>query len=453
MQKIPFGRKVDGLQNDSTKFEIEDVPSFSTNKDDYLQAILSSKPAENTITMSNQGNNCTGDASLCSCYKCKRQRRRAGNRMDTTRSNTTLEGASEVRNIAPRRSNTLPSSLPRRSNTVRKTPTLKSYERHMPKPTYSQQESIYRFDKVSDKEGEGRKGRLRASTTNPAVDDYKISWEDDRTGDNLLTSLVTFQSIFETTDKNEGLSELLEQKAKELKEMKVKKPEEPQVQLPPRRPDCLTLSYRQGPQHNPLTLYHTMKMTTTKERGDAYNLAFQHCVQSDGGLRHWINKEKRPPPTKGNSTLIQPINQKSRRSIFSSIRRNYRASRQPEEQPIYWSSNEQTDQSEKSTESLENQPTDILLAAQALLPNQQDSITIKFNNKAPYEHIDVPGRPRNQSDKDSATSLESNTATRIASKSSRLFSSLSRKASMKSCNSSDKSVSAKSLEKVNEGLE
>ncbi|KAG1190025.1 hypothetical protein G6F35_013994 [Rhizopus arrhizus] len=107
--------------------------------------------------------------------------------------------------------------------------------------------------------------------TTDIKDNYEISWKDDGTGDDLLSSLVTFQSIFETTDKDEGLSDLLEQKAKELKNQKLKS-DEPIAQevLPPRLSDCLTPSYRHGPKHNPLTLYHTMKMKTGQERTQAY---------------------------------------------------------------------------------------------------------------------------------------------------------------------------------------
>ncbi|KAG1037130.1 hypothetical protein G6F43_012924 [Rhizopus delemar] len=393
MQKIQFGKTADvdlqiQKESESIKIEIDEIPNNDTGQDEYLKAILSSKPNTSSVA----DNKCLGGTS-CTCYKCQRQRRREGGRSNTTPITPPLKG------IAPKRSNTLPT--PKRSNTVRKTPTLKSYEKHMPKPIYSQQDSIYRFNNNHLNNNSKIKKEERHSTViDRSSDNYEISWKDDGTGDDLLTSLVTFQTIFETADQNEGLSDLLEQKTKELKEQKLKKPEIPKQEdgLPPRRPDCLTLSYRQGSQHYPLTLYHTMKMITSKERANAYKVAFEHCIQSDSGLRHWIKRTKIPPPTRESITIVQAVNQKPRRSIFSSIRRNYRFSRQSEEQQqLFWTTNghmEENNIKSKSKERLKEEPTDILLAAQALLPNQQE-ITIRYNNnKTSYEYIDIPGKPR-----------------------------------------------------------
>ncbi|KAI9258566.1 hypothetical protein BY458DRAFT_517941 [Sporodiniella umbellata] len=353
VQKIPFGKKTDGLkiQNKSESYKIEVEEVISYDNDGYLKSIVSSKPAGPTAS-------CTGETSTCDCYKCQRQRRRAG------------------------------SPLPRRSNTVRKTPTLKSYEKHIPRPTYSQQDSIYRLDTpLVPKSPALPESRQKSRPTGSSKDNYEISWEDDRTGDDLLRPLVTFQSIFEATDQSEGLSELLEQRTKELQARRAKQKVSP-VELPPRHPDCLTRSYRHGPPHSPLTLYHTMKMASSKERGDAYDCAFQHCVQSDSGLRRWLEKTKKPVPVKeSKKTAIQPISRKTRRSILSSIRRSHR-----QEAAIFWPHSHVP--VETPAEALETQPTDLLLAARALLPNQHETITIKFNHKPPYEHIDVPAKPK-----------------------------------------------------------
>lgn len=170
---------------------------------------------------------------------------------------------------------------PKRSSTLRKTPTLKSYEKHMPKPTYSQEESIYR---IEDETKDG--GRKHAEETKKDLNDileqkdnYTVSWREEGTGDDLLTSLVTFQTIFEEKgNENEGLSDLLEQRARELKYQKMREQQEAlhpnkkqDESLPPRHPDCLTLSYRDGPKHHALTLFHTMKMKNEKERRQAYS--------------------------------------------------------------------------------------------------------------------------------------------------------------------------------------
>lgn len=110
-------------------------------------------------------------------------------------------------------------------------------------------------------------------------DSYQISWQDE-TGDDILTSLRTFQTIFEENPHgSEGLSDLLEIRAQELRLQKIYEQEqqalmEQQQQMepnrPPKRTDCLTLSYRDGPEHKHLTLYHTMKMTGATERMNAY---------------------------------------------------------------------------------------------------------------------------------------------------------------------------------------
>ncbi|CEI98422.1 hypothetical protein RMCBS344292_12531 [Rhizopus microsporus] len=463
VQKIHFENKVDvslqmSSESESIKIEVDDIPSLSQSagQDSYLQSILSSKSTTSSISV---GNSCTGDKASCECYKCQRQRRRAGHRLDNTRNNTKPAPYTPLpkQEAQPKRSNTLPTSAAttKRSNTLRKTPTLKSYEKHMPKPTYSQQESIYRFksnDRKDDNKQNNREQERPWSVigSSDTKDNYTISWKDEGTGDDLLTPLVTFQTIFESVDKNEGLSDILEQKAKELKDKKLKVQEpEPTEQLPPRRPDCLTLSYRQGPKHNPLTLYHTMKMNKESERLNAYGIAFNHCIQSNSGLKDWIKKPKAPPPVREGSKLIQTAHQKPKRSLFSTLRKGHKMSNHSEEQLMFWASTDQLSQKKKSTETL-NQPTDILLAAQALLPNQQGSITIEPNQKAPYDHIDVPGKPRVMDDvNNSISSTESNTSNKIVNKSGRLFSSLSRKASLKSY-SSDTSPSIKSLEKVDE---
>lgn len=141
-----------------------------------------------------------------------------------------------------------------------------------------------------------------------------------------------------------------------------------------------------------------MKKKKKKVTDESKEVAFEHCIQSDSGLRHWIKRTKIPPPTRESITIVQAVNQKPRRSIFSSIRRNYRFSRQSEEQQqLFWTTNghmEENNIKNKSKERLREEPTDILLAAQALLPNQQE-ITIRYNNnKTFYEYIDIPGKPR-----------------------------------------------------------
>ncbi|GAA5800107.1 hypothetical protein HPULCUR_005529 [Helicostylum pulchrum] len=242
-------------------------------------------------------NTCTG-SETCACYKCQRQRRRAGiNRNAPVNSqpinsqlvsspsvisqpNTPNRAATEspISSTCSNNSSTMVSPQPKslkRSSTLRKTPTLRSYERHMPKPAYAQKDSIYRIEVEESKEDKKAKAN---NTKSLQKDSYTMAWNEDETGDDLLSSLVTFQTIFEEkVDGNEGLSDLLEQRTKELKYQKLREQQDSlrskstEPDLPPRQPDCLTLSYRNGPRHNPLTLYHTMKMHGEQERMCAYS--------------------------------------------------------------------------------------------------------------------------------------------------------------------------------------
>ncbi|EIE79892.1 hypothetical protein RO3G_04597 [Rhizopus delemar RA 99-880] len=361
------------IENESIKIEVDEIPNSSnTSQDSYLQSILSTK----TPTTATNDNQCTGDTTTCTCYKCQRHRRRAGHRMEKDITTPPLKGLDK----------------PKRSNTVRKTPVLTDYEKRISKSAYSQQDSIYRFEKENNKTTKENSSRPASIMTTDIKDNYEISWKDEGTGDDLLTSLVTFQSIFETTDKDEGLSDLLEQKAKELKNQNLKS-DEPIAQevLPPRLSDCLTPSYRQGPKHNPLTLYHTMKMKTGQERTQAYGIAFQHCVQSDSGLNDWLKRPKTPPPVKENFGKIQTAQHKpTKRSILSSFRKGSKLMHHYQEEQLFYTSIE--DQKKKSTDTLE--PTDILSAAKALLP-QDSTITIQINRSSVYDQIDVPDKPRN----------------------------------------------------------
>lgn len=148
----------------------------------------------------------------------------------------------------------------------RKNPSMVSYERHLPRPTYSELDSIYRGKQLGNKHTSGTNDSTQQQDLDKYnKDSYEISWQDE-TGDDLLTSLRTFQTIFdEKPHGSEGLSDLLETRAMELKIQKIQEKEQLANQQrmepnrPPRRNDCLTLSYREGPTHKHLTLYHTMK--------------------------------------------------------------------------------------------------------------------------------------------------------------------------------------------------
>lgn len=277
--------------------------TINSKNDSYLQSILSSTtPATNTSHAA-----CTGSVT-CVCYKCQRQRRRAGLSRDINTNKTPIinnkqsRANTEDKSIISSPPAVLKNSSPpfkavltpppvthapaspqtntglKRASTLRKTPTLKSYEKHMPKPTYSQKDSIYHIEQAEEDERKQQESKKAKTVSVIQPDNYKMAWNEDETGDDLLSSLVTFQTIFEEKGNgNEGLSDLLEQRTQELKRQKLReqqdalKPRKNQEGLPPRQPDCLTLSYRNGPRHNPLTLYHTMKMHNEQERMGAYS--------------------------------------------------------------------------------------------------------------------------------------------------------------------------------------
>ncbi|OBZ82570.1 hypothetical protein A0J61_09379 [Choanephora cucurbitarum] len=549
VQKIQFKNKVDlalqeASENESLKIEIDNFSSHfasrlghdATTSDSYLQSILSaSKPSKKPST------ECTGDHD-CSCYKCQRQKRRAGtgragatnnnfytplkniSEKETTKNKTyvtynktstsaekqaqaerTLNqvqltedktsqaadantNANTITTATATTSNDQKQKAVRRSNTLRKTPTIKSYEKHMPNPVYDHQDSIYRVDRADGQSNSDENSRHNRPRSELLHDDYKISWKEEGTGDDLLPALVTFQTIFEEKkNTDQGLYDLIEQRTKEIKAKNMQKVSEPKKaeDLPPRLDDCLTISYRHGPRHNSLTLYHTMKMPSSKDRLKAYNLAFQHCIHADSGMKNWV-KRSRTQPVRENSKLVQPIRRPTiKRTLLYPLSSKRKQSSNDTLIPSSISADnlslagisEHSASSSKSKESVdlvssptslgqEEVLTDVILVAHALLPNQQFSANTTAaptnENKTPYGHIDMPSHPRqtgsvsmeNLRDNSSVSSSESaNGTTAIKLKKSapgRLLTTLGRKTSLRAYKfkSSERSKSQESADKV-----
>ncbi|KAI8363913.1 hypothetical protein BD560DRAFT_491427 [Blakeslea trispora] len=489
VQKMQFENKVDlalqnSSENESLKIEIDhysnhfasrlgqDAPLDATTSDSYLQSILSS-----SMQSKKSSTECTNNND-CSCYKCQRQKRRAGTGRATTAASsnnfyTPLKNISEgdsTKNKTYVTSKTIPTSaekqaqaegmldqrkntelktsqamdagssvekksrVVKRSNTLRKTPTIKSYERHMPNPVYAHQDSIYRVEKADEHKINGEDCKLSRPTSELLQDNYKISWKDEGTGDDLLTSLVTFQSIFEEKkNTSQGLYDLLEQRTQEIKAkniramQKASKPKNTE-ELPPPLEDCLTISYRHGPPHNPLTLYHTMKMSSSKDRLKAYNLAFQHCIHADSGMKNWV-KRTRTQPTRENSKLVQsikqptikrtllhPLSSKKKISVNDGLigstipQGNHNASGIIDRKTPSIKSKKSIDFASPSVSiNQEEVLTDVISVAHALLPNQQFSTNMTAapmnDNKVPYGHIDMPSRPQQLSSASSAENV------------------------------------------------
>jgi hypothetical protein len=240
----------------------------------------------------------------CPCYRCQKQRRRAlalGKSHTTpptiksvqpskaepedplpTRANTSDVSTSPPANISTMvKSNTMPA----RSLSLRKKPSVLSYNKHHRKEI-SPSDSIYNADKkdrrtsnqLSDDQSMISHNTIDSYCSND--DKYEISWKDESAGDDILEPLKCFIDIFEKKpdDTPDGLSDLLEDGARQLKlekesaaqEAELARKRELEEQLPARL-DVLTPSYRHGAPHKSLTLYHLMKCKHRSERLAAYS--------------------------------------------------------------------------------------------------------------------------------------------------------------------------------------
>ncbi|CAO3587375.1 unnamed protein product [Absidia cylindrospora] len=493
-----------------SKTKSESSPSSAPTTDSYLSSIVSSTKTNITTTIPTNDNTATTTTSAtttattgscqntsdCTCYKCQRQRRRAGTRgrmiptETPSATSTTPPTRSQSRSPQQSRVQTPPSPVIESSTTsatqpaansteqphtpkpsvsrngsfvLRKKPSSHSYERHLPRPTYSQLDSIYRSQQEQqlDKDS-GNDHSVQQDLNKYNKDSYEISWQDE-TGDDILSSLRTFQTIFEEKPHgSEGLSDLLEVRAQELKMQKIYEKEQQELMdqqqvepnRPPKRSDCLTLSYRDGPQHKHLTLYHTMKMTGPNERMNAYGRAFQHCVRADSGLASWIEKQSSQPPPSANVSNYQSsltLKKSTKRSILHLPGRKQKTTAED----LWLRTNKLTDSSstQQGTTLKDNgvTPIDVLSTANALMPTPSSvtlnpSIGKSNSNKKPYDYVDTPSRPlprsRNSVDKDSLTSFDMEQGR--STKSGKIWSSLGRKASRSRSNA----ASIHSVEKV-----
>ncbi|KAI8379604.1 uncharacterized protein BYT42DRAFT_569373 [Radiomyces spectabilis] len=459
-------------------------PITSSTTDPYLSSLLSSSP-KSAIDQKTAAPSCDNSPN-CRCFKCQRQRRWADIHKKTipvAPANAPLTRSSSVqllqsnRNVHPTASSTSHSSSPthpssplttlRKSSSIclRKTPSLQSYNRHLPRPVYSEADSIYPVDlKTMPSPTEVKKPPSTTSNEEKKQGDdaYQISWKDD-SGNDLLSSLRTFQYIFDekTDDNPEGLSDLLEERAKELRIKSSKKHEQEEPKLPPPREDCLTLSYRSGPPHQHLTLYHTMKMKKSPERTAAYVKAFNHCVKANSGMSGWIQRQRAQEPPKMMSAGYVPLYPKKhtqKRSLFHPMAKKNKLA---EDLWFRTTSSSIADSAQRTAqqEPPTSIPMDVLSAAHALLPNNSvpvHQIMNRTDKAQSYSHIDTP-RPPQQSRNDPQTCSVAQDASSISSgsidessatkslKASRFFSSLSRRSLWAH---SESSTSIHSLEKV-----
>ncbi|KAI8341505.1 hypothetical protein BC941DRAFT_417093 [Chlamydoabsidia padenii] len=465
------------MQNKQNK--INTIPT----SDSYLSSIVA--PSKPNTTSTQGGVSCQG-TSDCPCYKCQRQRRRFGTRkklistepscntLPTTITTTTAtfnEDTCPTLSQSPTSiTSTEQPATPRPTVTrngsfvLRKKPSSVSYERHLPRPTYSELDSIYREHIKAT--SNNNKNHLQQNIDQQYYnkDSYEVSWQDE-TGDDILTSLRTFQAIFEEKPYgSEGLSDLLEFRAEELRLQKIQEQQEldrvnQQEQLepvrPPKRTDCLTLSYRDGPEHKHLTLYHTMKMTGPVERITAYGKALQHCIHADSGLASWIERQSnQSSPIAALSSL--PSSWTLKKPIKRSLLQHLPGRKHKNMTEDLWHhTNKLTNSIQMRQDStIDNMmpPIDVLCTANALMPASSSvdihqSIGKKYTNKKPYDHVDTPKRPlaRNRNSVDNSLASFDMEQPCKSTKSGKLWTSLGRKVSR---SKSTNSPSTLSVDKV-----
>ncbi|KAI8068741.1 hypothetical protein BC940DRAFT_298926 [Gongronella butleri] len=485
------------------------TPAPGSTTDSYLQSIVSSpKPAGGSAA-----SNCLGNSD-CTCYKCKRQRRRAGSRARPGNdAMPSQQGTSVSRSPSPTRMTASPApmspapptppahqvvpttpampatppieppatptpTLKRKDSFVlRKKPSIAAYEKHLPRPTYSEQESIY--GTAMRKQSAGNDNQPRHDLEMYSKDTYEISWQEDETGEDILAPLRTFQSIFdEKPVGNDGLSDLLEHRTKELKQEMIRQQEiaeqqdqiDPQSLRPPPRPDCRTRSYRNGPEHRHLTLYHTMKMQDAAERMMAYRKALEHCVCADSGLAAWLDKHQADEPPRTSATYDRAMSfsqrKPSKRLLLPLVGRKQRAATED----MWHRTTKLASATSTNVATHASNPADVLSAADALMPvtssvslhQSLSKVNVHQHHQQhaakPYDHVDTPSRPlqraRSSIDERSITSVDSE-SNKSSGRTGKLWSSLGRKASsrLKSHNAPASHHSDKTSETIHESNE
>lgn len=138
-------------------------------------------------------------------------------------------------------------------------------------------------------------------------------------------------------------------------------------------------------------------------------MAFQHCIHADSGLKSWVKKQ-RTPPTREGSKLIQAVRKPTvKRSLLHPLT-SRKHNKMANDEFMLWSASSDNlgmmsnrNISKRSVENISSpipqsaeDMIDVVSAAQSFLPNQQQIhiVSNNNNNKVPYEHIDIPNKPR-----------------------------------------------------------
>lgn len=295
----------DRSQPDDMGADLDSIVSSSTAT---TSSTSTSSPSQLVVsrTTSLVSTVCSGTSS-CTCYQCSR---RYHHQKSSTKDcswhseiDAGLKQYNKEENIT-----TTTSTKHQRSMLQRKRPTIHSYNKHLPRPPYAPNDSIYRAHMKPAAVTSQQPPPLPASCSSPSSND-STRWFDDTSNVDLVLSFMVFDTIVadQPDDSIFGLTDLIEERTKQLHDSLFDAAEdEGKEELENRHDDnggtqgstaaittsssssasqpspppickknhpplsCHTLSSREGPTHHPLTLFHTMKLINAKERLETF---------------------------------------------------------------------------------------------------------------------------------------------------------------------------------------
>ncbi|KAI7885677.1 hypothetical protein K492DRAFT_203872 [Lichtheimia hyalospora FSU 10163] len=457
-----------GSQPDDMGADLDSIVSSSTattSSTSTTSALVVSRTTSLVSTL------CSGTSS-CTCYQCTRRyyHHHKPTLIDSS-SKDYSSWHSEKSNIDAGLKqynkdniNTQQQQQYKRSMLQRKRPTIHSYNKHLPRPPYAPNDSIYRAHMKPATEATQRQPTTyteHCSGKNSPSNDTR--WFDDSSNVDLVLSFMVFDTIVadQPDDSIFGLTDLIEERTKQLHDSLLDTAEDKgeeenrhddnggtqglatataasssasQSSPPPttttttiickkQQHQCHTLSSRQGPTHHPLTLFHTMKLVNSKERLETFAIAYDHCVRANSGLTDWIKKRSGPPEilcsyTPRHVAWRRPHHKRfgflpsklstrddGTEEMMAKISSYMPTMHNPYNRHLHDTAITATDRSA---------PTDLLSAAYALLPNTSSDIRHTSMNriqhgmsKRSYDHIDTPGRPLSRKDHSRSATIDS----------------------------------------------
>lgn len=306
----------DRSQPDDMGADLDSIVSSSTATT-TTSSTSTSSPSQLVVsrTTSLVSTVCSGTSS-CTCYQCSRRYHHHHQKPSTTTKDCSwhseidagLKQYNKEENIT-----TTTTTKHQRSMLQRKRPTIHSYNKHLPRPPYAPNDSIYRAHMKPAAVTSQQPAQPPAPSSGPSSNDH-TRWFDDTSNVDLVLSFMVFDTIVadQPDDSIFGLTDLIEERTKQLHDSLFDtaaaedegKEEEQEnrhddnggtqgstaaittsssssvsqpspLPTPPickknHPPSCHTLSSRQGPTHHPLTLFHTMKLVNAKERLETF---------------------------------------------------------------------------------------------------------------------------------------------------------------------------------------